>query len=307
MPGMGASLCQRSVAPWWRPDTPCDVCDIMMARYASLFSDRQATALIFCHCAVLQVLLSRDLKPRKRTKLFDSGGGRMTIADYVALTLFALLWVIYSWFTAGSGAKYLPRLSLNRAMAERRKLWIHNSLRRDLKMIDTQIMAGLQNGTAFFASTSIFAIGGCFALLGATDQVEAVFRDLPLVHYADRTAFELKVAGLTFLFGYSFFKFGWSYRLFNYCTILFGALPMMHDTNMDRGAAEAAADQVVRMNTIAASHFNSGLRALFLSVGYLGWFVGPYMFMAMTIFVIVVLTRRQYFSEARLAIMDANT
>ena len=58
------------------------------------------------------------------------------------------------------------------------------------------------------------------------------------------------------------------------------------------------------MNTIAAKHFNAGLRALFLSVGYLGWFAGPYMFMAMTLFVIFVLARRQYFSEARLAIMD---
>lgn len=230
----------------------------------------------------------------------------MTVADYVAFAVFVLAWVTYSWLTAGSGARFFPRLSLNRAMAERRKHWIYNSLRRDLKMIDTQILAGLQNGTAFFASTSIFAIGGCFALLGATDQVEAVFRDLAFVAYAGRTAFELKVVGLTFLFGYAFFKFGWSYRLFNYCTILFGALPMMHDTNADRAAAEAAADQVVRMNAIAASHFNSGLRALFLSVGYLGWFVGPYMFMGMTIFIIVVLTRRQYFSEARLAIMEAN-
>lgn len=228
----------------------------------------------------------------------------MTTADYIALALFALLWAAYSWITAGAGARFFPRSSLNRAMAERRKLWIYNSLRRDLKMIDTQIMAGLQNGTAFFASTSIFAIGGCFALLGATDQVEAVFSSLPLVAYGGRMAFEIKVAGLTFLFGYAFFKFGWSYRLFNYCTILFGALPMMHDTNVDRAAAERAADQVVRMNTIAAKHFNAGLRALFLSVGYLGWFAGPYMFMAMTLFVIFVLARRQYFSEARLAIMD---
>ncbi|MDR6818654.1 putative membrane protein [Neorhizobium sp. 2083] len=228
----------------------------------------------------------------------------MTTADYGALALFAVLWSLYSWVTAGAGSRFFPRASLNRAMAERRREWIYNSLRRDLKMIDTQILAGLQNGTAFFASTSIFAIGGCFALLGATEQVEAVFRDLPFVVYGGRTAFELKVAGLTFLFGYSFFKFGWSYRLFNYCTILFGALPMMHDTNADRAAAERAADQVVRMNTIAAGHFNSGLRALFLSIGYLGWFIGPYMFIAMTLVVVVVLTRRQYFSEARLAIMD---
>lgn len=228
----------------------------------------------------------------------------MSNADYIALALFIVLWALYSWFSAGSGGNYLPRKSLNRVMAERRKNWIYNSLTRDLKMIDTQILAGLQNGTAFFASTSILAIGGCFALLGATDQVEAVFRDLAIASYGGRTSFELKVAGLTVIFGYAFFKFGWAYRLFNYCTILFGALPMMHETNGNREEAERAADQVIRMNTIAASHFNSGLRAFFLSIGYLGWFAGPYMFMAMTVIVIVALTRRQYFSEARQAVME---
>ena len=33
-------------------------------------------------------------------------------------------------------------------------------LRRPVRIIDTQIMASLQNGTAFFASTSLFVIGG---------------------------------------------------------------------------------------------------------------------------------------------------
>jgi uncharacterized membrane protein len=228
----------------------------------------------------------------------------MTAADYIALGLFVLLWTLYSWISAGGGARFLPRASLNRAMAERRQQWIYNSLDRDLKMIDTQIMAGLQNGTAFFASTSIFAIGGCFALLGATDQVDAMFRDLPFVAYGGRTVFELKVVGLTMLFGYSFFKFGWSYRLFNYCTILFGALPMVDNAQSDMVSARRSADQVVKMNTIAAKHFNAGLRAIFLSIGYLGWFVGPYMFMLATVVVIFVLTRRQFFSEARKAIMD---
>ena len=59
------------------------------------------------------------------------------------------------------------------------------------------------------------------------------------------------------------------------------------------------------MNIIAAGHFNEGLRAIFLSIGYLGWFINPYVFMLTTTIVIVVLTRRQFFSEARLAIMDA--
>ena len=94
----------------------------------------------------------------------------MTSVDIIALLLFVALGVGYSWLT--SGDPVLPRKSLNQVMAERRRDWIYNTLKRDLKMIDTQIMAGLQNGTAFFASTSIFAIGGCFALLGATDRVD---------------------------------------------------------------------------------------------------------------------------------------
>jgi uncharacterized membrane protein len=227
----------------------------------------------------------------------------MTTADYVALALFVLLWIGLNWTT--TSGRFFRRTSLTQAMIERRREWIYNSLRRDLKMIDTQILAGLQNGTAFFASTSIFAIGGCFALLGATDKVNAFFADLPFVFAGgSRVAFELKVAGLTGLFGYAFFKFGWSYRLFNYCTILFGAIPMMEDADANRLETERAAERVIRMNIIAARNFNAGLRAIFLSIGYLGWFVSPYVFMATSIFINIVLVRRQFFSDARLAIMD---
>jgi len=137
--------------------------------------------------------------------------------------------------------------------------------------------------------------------------VDAVFADLPFVFHSGHAVFEMKVGGLAALFGYAFFKFGWSYRLFNYCTILFGGIPMVHDTEKDIIAAERAAERVIRMNVIAGSHFNEGLRAIFLSIGYLGWFINPYVFMGTTSMVVFVLTRRQFFSEARLAIMDANS
>ncbi len=226
----------------------------------------------------------------------------MSTADFAALALFIFLWIALNWITSSS--RFFNRVSLTQAMIERRREWIYNSLRRDLKMIDTQILAGLQNGTGFFASTSIFAIGGCFALLGATDKVNAFFADLPYVFNGSRTTFELKVAGLAGLFGYAFFKFGWAYRLFNYCTILYGAIPMMGDVDKDPALTRRAAERVIHMNIIAARNFNAGLRAIFLSIGYLGWFVSPYVFMVTTLFIIVVLIRRQFFSDARLAIMD---
>ena len=226
----------------------------------------------------------------------------MTLLDYFALCLFGFLWFAFAWIT-GQG-RIFARTSLTQAMAERRRLWIMNSLGRDLKMIDTQILSGLQNGTAFFASTSILAIGGCFALLGQTDQVDSVLKDLPFVVESGRSTFELKVFVLTAIFGYSFFKFGWSYRLFNYCTILFGTLPMAEEARRDPEGAARAAELTIRMNIIAASHFNSGLRALFMSIGYLGWFASPYVFMATSLTVFVVLLRRQFFSEARLALIE---
>jgi uncharacterized membrane protein len=224
----------------------------------------------------------------------------MAHIDYFALVFFISAWALFNWFT--SVDRKGSYLSVSRAMALHRARWIRNSMTRDLKMIDTQIMAGLQNGTGFFASTSLLALGGCFALLGATDQVDMIFRDLPIMIQGGRQGFELKVGGLIVIFAYSFFKFGWSYRLFNYCSILFGGLPMHGEALKDPEKAARAADRVIRLNVIAAKHFNAGLRAIFLSLGYLGWFVNAYVFIIMTTFVIFVLSRRQFLSDARQAI-----
>ena len=79
---------------------------------------------------------------------------------------------------------------------------------------------------------------------------------------------------------------------------------MAEEARRDPEGAARAAELTIRMNIIAASHFNSGLRALFMSIGYLGWFASPYVFMATSLTVFVVLLRRQFFSEARLALIE---
>jgi uncharacterized membrane protein len=225
----------------------------------------------------------------------------MTNYDYLAIAWFALSWILFS--LASNNHLPIRRVSLTTAMNQHRKRWMQVAARRDLRMIDTSILAGLQNGTAFFASTTIFAIGGCFALLGATDRVLAIADDLPIPLVADPVAFELKVFGLIAIFAYAFFKFGWSYRLFNYTTILFGAIPMKGDLPDDQIELDAAANRAASLNTLAGRHFNAGLRAIFLAIGYLGWFAGPFVFMGSTTLVILVLLRRQFFSNARDAIL----
>ena len=89
-------------------------------------------------------------------------------------------------------------------------------------MVDMQIMASLQNGTAFFASTSLLAVGGALALLRSTNDALAVLAKLPIDLSPSPALWELKCIGLILIFIYAFFKFAWSYRLFNYVAILLG-------------------------------------------------------------------------------------
>lgn len=223
------------------------------------------------------------------------------IADVLALAFFMAAW---GAFVLAVDGRLVKRVSLTQAMNVQREIWMHTMARRELRMIDTGIMAGLQQGTAFFASSTLIALGGCFALLGASDRVIAVLQDLPFVSEPARGVLETKTIGLIVIFAYAFFKFGWSYRLFNYCSILIGAVPIIRDGAGDAAETELAVRRAARMNILAGKHFNRGLRGVFFSIGYLGWFIGPEVLVATTVLLMTVLVRRQFFSSARQALLD---
>ena len=213
--------------------------------------------------------------------------------DGVAFVFFWASWIAYHY--AVELGPHAAR-SLNMRMNLRRARWINEALARDNRIVDTQVMNGLQNGTAFFASTSLIAIGGTLALLQSADRVVAIFADIPFVPATSRAAWEMKVIGLASIFGYAFFKFAWSYRLFNYCVILLGALPPAR--GHDPAEAARAVHETVEMNVAAGRHFNRGQRAFFFALAYLGWFLGPITFLGFTAAVLVAMYRRQFASDA---------
>ncbi|WP_306223976.1 DUF599 domain-containing protein [Bosea beijingensis] len=213
--------------------------------------------------------------------------------DLIALAFFTLSWLGYHYVV--EMGPYAVR-TLNMRMNLRRARWIRESAAREVRIVDTQVMGGLQNGTAFFASTSLLAIGGTLALLNATDRAVAIFGDLPFVPVTLRSVWELKIIGLVAIFGYAFFKFAWSYRLFNYCVILLGALPPF-DSKDERAMAHAV-HETIEMNIAAGRHFNRGQRAFFFALAYLGWFLGPVSFIGFTGAVLVAMYRRQFASDA---------
>ncbi len=107
---------------------------------------------------------------------------------------------------------------------------------------------------------------------------------------------ELKCVGLILIFIYAFFKFAWAYRLFNYVAILLGSMPPA--TKRDTPEAEQHVIRTTRLFEAAGRHFNRGQRAFFFALGYLGWFVSPWVLFATTAAVVIVTWRRQFVSSA---------
>ncbi|MEF2550211.1 DUF599 family protein [Aurantimonas sp. A2-1-M11] len=222
-------------------------------------------------------------------------------ADGAALAIFLGVWLGYNIVTERGP---LAARGLSQAMNRQRECWMRVMLLRDLRMIDTAIMAGLQQGTAFFASACIFAIGGCFALFSSADRIAEIAAELPFHGRLDLPLVEIKLLGLVTIFAYAFFKFGWAYRLFNYCSILVGAIPMRAEAELEPERADRALNRAIRLNQLAGKHFNSGLRAIFFAIAYLGWFLGPTALVGATILVVVILAHRQFLSNARRALLD---
>ena len=195
---------------------------------------------------------------------------RAYLVDIIAVGFFALEWTVYA-ITLERTA--YGRDSLSARMNQFREAWVRQMLDREARMVDMQIMASLQNGTAFFASTSLLAIGGGLALLRATSDALAVLRALPIDIAPSPALWEIKCVGLILIFIYAFFKFAWSYRLFNYVAILFGAMPPA--SNRDSAEAQAHVMRTTKLFESAGAHFNRGQRAFFFALGYLGWFISP--------------------------------
>src|SRR6187401_3119351 len=115
----------------------------------------------------------------------------------------------------------------------------------------------------------------------------AIASHLPFRIQASRGLWEAKAIGLAVIFVYAFFKFAWSYRLYNYVAILLGAMPP--PAEKETAEADMHVKRTTALFTAAGRHFNHGQRSFFFALGFLGWFISPYVFMGTTTAVVFVM------------------
>lgn len=220
--------------------------------------------------------------------------------DLFDLAAVSLLLAVF-WLT-GFLVEHPParRISVSVLMADFRRDWMRQFVSRSPRIFDANVIDSLRQGTAFFASACMIAIGGGVALIGNVSQLEGLAQDLTIE--AQGVQIEVKIILMLAFLANALLKFIWSHRLFGYCAILMAAVP--NDTTDP--AAYTRAAQAAEINITAAKSFNRGLRSIYFALAALGWLLGAWALIAATVLSAAVLLRREFASHSREVMLSRN-
>lgn len=218
--------------------------------------------------------------------------------NLLALLFFVLMFNAYLQYT---NRRSLDTPCLAYAMHRFRKQWIRTALHRENRIADTNIVANLERNVSFFASTSLLVLAGLVTLLSSADTVMTVLSHIPFSDQSSRGEWEIKVMVLIVMFIYAFFKFTWSLRQFGLVSVMIGGAPEISEQPSE-AVTQRHVVAISNMASKAAGNFNNGLRTYYFSMAVLAWFINAWLFIIMSLLVVLVLHRREFKSDT-LAIM----
>lgn len=217
------------------------------------------------------------------------------LLDTVALITLLAAWLLVGLIIEHPPAR-LPSVSL--LMQAYRRDWMRVFVTRVPRIFDATLIDSLRQGTAFFASTCLIAIGGCLALISNAAAVDGLTKDFTGSNVA---LIQIKLVVVTAFVADAMLKYVWAHRLFGYCSILMAAVP---NDPSDPTAFHRAA-QAAEINITGARGFNRGLRSIYFALGSLGWLIGPIALLVTTLLTVAVIARREFASTSRKVLMAA--
>jgi uncharacterized membrane protein len=210
--------------------------------------------------------------------------------DFVALGV-----LVAAWFLSGFVTEHPPswRPSVSALMKEYRREWMRQMLTRQPRIFDATMIDSLRQGTTFFASAAMIAIGGGVALIGNAEKLTGLAADLTL-DAAPLIVWQVRLVAAILFLTDALLKFVWAHRLFGYSAIVMAAVP----NDPAAPGAEAKAAKAAEINIQAAKNFNRGLRSVFFALGALGWLLGPEVLLATTAAATWAVLRREFWSHS---------
>lgn len=219
----------------------------------------------------------------------------MTFLDGAAFALFFVCWLGYGPLLGLIGRK---SGSLNDDMLHVRRIWMQAMTRREMRLVDSQLMGHSINSASFFASTNLLLIAAVAGILfGGESRLQGFAavgaEDVPL------RMLEGKLALVLICLARGFLDFIWALRQLNYTLALIGAAP--EDQRENAAFGEAAANLI---NPALAS-FSQGVRGYYFALAAAAWLFGPLWLAAGVFSAFALLLWRQEASPAARAIRAA--
>ncbi len=215
----------------------------------------------------------------------------LTPLDFVALGLLALGWFGVAWLIEHPVGN---RKSTSMLMRQYRDDWMREMVTRQPRIFDSAILSTLRQGTTFFASSSMIAIGGGLALIGNPAPLRDVTQDLTQ-DPTPEILLEIKILLILLFLTGAFLKFVWSHRLFGYSAVMMAAVPNDPDDPRAYPRAAKAAD----LNAQAARSFNRGMRSVYFALASVCWLAGAWALLLGTLAVLLMIWRREFASHSR--------
>ncbi|MGX9856519.1 DUF599 domain-containing protein [Limimaricola variabilis] len=210
----------------------------------------------------------------------------------------ALLWLGYwaiGWRIEHPGR----RPSVTVLMAEHRREWMRAFVQRGNRIFDATIMSSLRQGTSFFASTCLLAVGGVLALIGNTEPLQGVAEGFGQGRQP-AVLWQIKLLPVALLLTHAFLKFVWAHRIFGYCSVLMASVP--NEASDPRALPRAM--QAAELNIRAAWNFNRGLRAMYFALGAVAWLLGGWALVLAMTAVLWLLWSREFASVPRAVLLE---
>ncbi|MGR3501956.1 DUF599 domain-containing protein [Pseudaestuariivita sp.] len=214
-----------------------------------------------------------------------------TPLDAAALGLLISAWWCIGWAVDRENA---GTPSVTALMNTYRREWMRQMVTREPRIFDAQIITNLRQGTAFFGSASMLALGAGLAALGNVEMISGLARDLA-VSEAPRAVWQIKLIAPLALLGHAFLRFVWSNRLFGYAAVMMAAVP----NDPDHPAVAARVDKAAELTVAASRAFNAGLRSVYFSLAAVAWLIGALPLLVASALALWVVAQREYASRSR--------
>ncbi|MFV2051849.1 DUF599 domain-containing protein [Aliiroseovarius sp. YM-037] len=215
--------------------------------------------------------------------------------DAAALAILVVGWAVIGWIIENPSAH---KPSVTALMARYRREWFVQFVTRDPRIFDSNILATMREGTTFFASACMISIGGGLALLGNTERLLGVARDLTL-ETGPAVVWEIKLIVILLFVANAFLKFVWAHRLFGYCAVVMASVP----NDVAHPGAQSRAQQAAELNITASRSFTRGMRSIYFALAALAWLLGAAPLVGAVLLTLVVIWRREFASQSRTVLL----